>query len=122
MSKYWCFWPKWTETDGTFADDMALMAVTIEKLQLLMECLNRYWTKVDMKVNVKKTIGTVFSNPKKHCRNRHPLIYESKNIEHQDFLFNKVSILINIDGLKIAYLIWEYAYGGGRVKGYVGIN
>jgi hypothetical protein len=41
---------------------------------------------------VKKTIGKaistvcfrVFSNPKSNCRNRHPLIYDSKNISHQN--------------------------------------
>jgi hypothetical protein len=70
--------------DGTFADDMALMADTIEELQLLMECLNRFCNKVDMEVNVKKTIGTVFSNPKTKGRNRPPLIYDSKNIEYQN--------------------------------------
>ena len=70
--------------DGTFADDMALMADTIEELQLLMECLNRFCNKVDMEVNVKKTIGTVFSNPKTKGRNRPPLIYDSKNIGYQN--------------------------------------
>jgi hypothetical protein len=32
--------------DGTFADDMALLADTIEKLQLLLECLNIFYKKV----------------------------------------------------------------------------
>jgi hypothetical protein len=32
--------------------------------QLLLECINRFCTKVDMEVKVKKTIGMVFSSPK----------------------------------------------------------
>jgi sRNA-binding regulator protein Hfq len=32
-------------TDGTFADDMALMENTIEELQVFLECLNRFCTK-----------------------------------------------------------------------------
>jgi hypothetical protein len=76
MSKYWCFRPKWRETDGTFADDLALTANTIEELQLLLEFLNRFCTKVGMEVNVKKTIGLVFSSPKTNCRTRPPLIFD----------------------------------------------
>jgi hypothetical protein len=58
--------------DGTFADDMALLANTIEELQLL---LNRFCSQVGMEVNVKKMFVVVVSRSKLNNLVRSPLVF-----------------------------------------------
>jgi hypothetical protein len=77
MSKYWGVVLRGKNLkDDTFADDMALLANTIEELQLLLECLNRFYKKVEMEVNVKKTLGIVFSSPKSNNVVQPPLVFD----------------------------------------------
>jgi hypothetical protein len=66
--------------DGIFADDMALLANTIEELQLLLECLNIFCSQVGMEVNMTKTFGVVFSSPKSYNVVRPPLVLDCKTL------------------------------------------
>jgi hypothetical protein len=47
--------------DIAYANDIALMAHSLAKLQLLIDCLKRFCEEVGMEVNVDNTKGMIFS-------------------------------------------------------------
>jgi hypothetical protein len=72
--------------DVTYTDDIALMAHSLAELQLLIDCLIRFFTEVGMEVNVDKSKGMLFSRPEagpRFCLSA--LIYDSKSIDYQKF-------------------------------------